>query len=107
MIAKCHIRKDDKVRVIAGKDGGKIGKVLKINRKKGRVLVENVNIVKRHSRPTAANKQGGIVESESAIHLSNVMLMCGKCAKAVRVRFKSLEDDKKVRICGKCGEIIE
>jgi len=107
MTEKCHIKKDDKVRVIAGKDSGKIGKVLKINRKKSRILVENVNIVKRHSRPTAQNKQGGIVESESAVHLSNVMLMCGKCAKAVRVRFRSLEDDKKVRICGKCGEIIE
>jgi large subunit ribosomal protein L24 len=107
MIAKCHIKKDDKVRVITGKDKGKIGKVLKINRKKGRVLIENVNVIKRHSRPTAQNKQGGIVESESAIHLSNVMLMCGKCAKAVRVRFSSLEDDKKVRICGKSGEIIE
>jgi len=105
--AKCHIKKDDKVRVIAGKDSGKIGKVLKINRKKSRVLIENVNVVKRHSRPTAQNKQGGIVESESAIHISNVMLMCGKCTQSVRVRFRNLEDDKKVRICGKCGEIIE
>lgn len=104
---KCRLKKDDKVKVIAGKDNGKIGKILKINRKKERVLVENVNIVKRHTRPSAQNRQGGIVESESAIHWSNVMLMCNKCMSPVRIQMKFLEDGKKVRICRSCNEIID
>ena len=64
---KCHIKKDDKVKVIAGKDKGKIGKVLRVDRKKDRILVENINVVKRHTRPTAKNRQGGIVESEATV----------------------------------------
>ena len=72
---KCRIKKDDKVKVIAGKDKGKIGKVLKVIRKKNRVLVENVNMVKRHAKPSAQNRQGGIIEGEAAIHWSNLMLM--------------------------------
>ena len=65
MRTKCHLKKDDKVKVLAGKDKGKIGKVIEINSKKGRVLVENINIVKKHSRPSAQNKQGGIIETEA------------------------------------------
>ncbi len=102
-----HIKKNDKVKVIAGKDRGKIGKVLKISGKDGRVLVENVNIMKRHSKPTARNKQGGIVEKEAPIHNSNIMVMCGKCVKPTRIRIRSLEDGKKMRVCAKCDEIIE
>lgn len=102
-----HIKKDDKVKIIAGKDRGKIGKVLKVLGKNGRVLVENVNIMKRHSKPTARNKQGGIVEKEAAIHRSNVMVMCGKCVKATRIRMRTMEDGKKMRICAKCGETID
>jgi large subunit ribosomal protein L24 len=104
---KCRLKKDDKVKVIAGKDNGKIGKILKISRKKQRVLIENVNIVKRHTRPSAQNRQGGIVESEALIHWSNVMLMCSKCMSPVRIQMKSLEDGKKVRICRSCNEIID
>ena len=104
---KCHIKKDDKVKVIAGKDKDKIGKVLKVIRKSDRILVENVNIVKRHSRPNAQNKQGGIVESEAPIHFSNVMLMCNKCLAPVRVKMQRLEDGKKMRVCRKCDEIID
>lgn len=104
---KCHIKKDDKVKVIAGKDNGKIGKVLKVDRKKQRVLVENINIVKRHSRPSAQNRQGGIVESEASIHMSNVMLMCNKCVTPVRIKMLQLDDGKKVRICRKCNEQID
>lgn len=100
-------RKDDKVKVIAGKDKGKIGKILKIDRKKNRVLVENINMVKRHSRPSAQNRQGGIVESEATVHVSNVMLMCGKCVTPTRIRFQVLEDGKKVRACAKCNETID
>jgi large subunit ribosomal protein L24 len=104
---KCHIKKNDKVKVIAGKDNGKIGKVLKVDRKKMRVLVENINIVKRHSRPSAQNRQGGIVESEAPIHWSNVMLMCNKCVKPVRIQMLQLDDGKKVRVCRKCSEQID
>ena len=104
---KCHIKKDDKVKVITGKDSGKIGKVLKEMRKKNRILVENINIVKRHTRPTAQARQGGIVESEAPIHWSNVMLMCNKCLSPVRIQMRRLEDGKKVRVCRKCNELID
>jgi large subunit ribosomal protein L24 len=92
---KSHIKKDDKVKVIAGKDKGKIGKVLKVNRKKDRILVENINVVKRHTRPTAKNRQGGIVESEATVPWSNVMLMCSKCLSPVRIQMRRLDDGKK------------
>ena len=105
--SETRLKKDDKVKVIAGKDSGKIGKILKIHRKKERVLVENINIVKRHQRPTAANRQGGIIESEAPVHWSNVMLMCNKCMKPVRISMKRLEDGKKVRFCNKCEELID
>ena len=101
------IKKDDKVKIIAGKDKGKVGKVLKVNGKMNRLLVENINIVKRHTKPNAQNRQGGILESEAPIHWSNVMLMCNKCIEPVRVKTKTLDDGKKVRFCGKCSEIID
>lgn len=102
-----QIKKDDKVKILSGKDKGKIGKVMKVNRKKNRLLVENINIVKRHSKPNARNRQGGILESEAPIHWSNVMLMCTKCIEPVRVKHKVLDDGKKVRVCRKCNEIID
>ena len=104
---RCLIKKDDKVKVVTGKDKGKIGKVLKVMKKKNRILVENINMVKRHSRPSAKNKQGGIVEGEAAIHWSNVMLMCNKCITPVRMRTQRLEDGKKIRVCRKCNEAID
>lgn len=104
---KCYLKKDDKVKIIAGKDKGKIGKVLNVNRKKERVLVENINMIKRHSKPSAQNRQGGIVEREASIHWSNVMLMCNKCMKPVRIKMQSLEDGKKTRICRQCSEVID
>lgn len=107
MAIKCYIKKDDKVKVIAGKDKGKIGKVLKVNRKTSRVLVEKINIVKRHSKPTAQNKQGGIVEKEMPIQWSNLMVMCNKCVTPARVKMQRLEDGKKVRVCAKCGEALD
>ena len=107
MASKCYIKKEDKVKVIAGKDKGKIGKVLNVNRKKSRVLVEKINIVKRHSKPTATNKQGGIVEKEMPIQWSNVMVMCNKCVTPARVKMQRLEDGKKVRVCAKCGEALD
>ena len=107
MADKCYIKKDDKVKVIAGKDKGKIGKVLKVDRKKGGILVEKINIVKRHSKPTQQNRQGGIVEKEMLIRWSNVMVMCGKCVKPARVKMQRLEDGKKIRTCVKCGEALD
>ena len=103
----CLIKKDDKVKVLSGKDAGKVSKVLKVNRKKNRVLIENVNIVKRHSKQSAKNKQGGIVEGEAPIHWSNVLLMCNRCMSPVRIKIKLLEDGKKVRVCRKCNEFID
>ena len=104
---KYRIKKDDRVRVIAGKDKGKIGKVLKINRKNNRLVVENINIIKRHVRPGGQHRQGGIIESEGPIQRSNVMLMCNKCVTPIRIKMKRLEDGKKIRVCRKCGEIID
>jgi len=102
-----HIKKDDKVKVLVGKDKGKIGKVLSIKRKTNRLLIENINIIKRHTRPSASQRQGGIIETEAHIHWSNVMLMCSKCVTPVRIKMKRLEDGKKVRVCRKCNEIID
>lgn len=107
MCEKINLKKDDKVKVVAGKDKGKIGKVLKVDQKKYRVLVENINMIKRHSRPSAQNRQGGIIEREAPIHWSNVMLMCNKCMTPVRVKMQILEDGKKKRICRKCDEFID
>lgn len=104
---KINLKKDDKVKVIAGKDKGKIGKVIRVIRKNNRVLVENVNIMKRHSKPTSQNKQGGIIESEAPIHYSNIMLMCNKCMAPVRIKMQRLEDGEKMRVCRKCDEIID
>ncbi|MBW1696714.1 MAG: 50S ribosomal protein L24 [Deltaproteobacteria bacterium] len=104
---QCYIKKDDKVKVISGKDRGKIGKVLKVLQGQNRLLVEKINMVKRHTKPSAQNRQGGIIETEAPIHWSNVMLMCNKCMTPARVTMKRLEDGKKVRACKKCNEIID
>lgn len=104
---KCRLRKDDKVKVIAGKEKGKIGKVLKVLVEKERVVVENVNFIKRHTRPGGKTPQGGIIEKEAPIHWSNLMLMCDKCINPIRVRMQRLEDGRNVRVCSKCGEIID
>lgn len=101
------LKKDDKVKITTGKDKGKIGKVLKVDRKKERVLIENVNIIKRHQRPSAQNRQGGIIETEAPLNWSNVMLMCNKCVKPVRIKMQQLDDGKKVRVCRKCNEQID
>ncbi len=107
MKIRCNIRKNDKVKVIAGKDKGKLGKVLKVIKKKERVLVENINMIKRHTKPGATSRQGGIIEAEGPIHWSNVMLLCNKCMAPTRIRMRRLEDGKKVRTCAKCDEVID
>jgi large subunit ribosomal protein L24 len=101
------IRKGDMVVVIAGKEKGKTGKVLELDRKKQRVLVERLNMVKRHQRPTQVQKQGGVIEKEAAIHISNVMLYDEKAGKGSRVGWKVLTDGKKVRISRRSGEVVD
>lgn len=100
------LKKNDKVIVLSGKEKGKIGAVLKINAEKARAIVEKVNIVKRHSKAGARGAKGGIVEKESPIHFSNLMIVCNKCAEPTRVGKKILEDGTKVRTCKKCGEVL-
>lgn len=101
------IRKDDKVMVLAGKDKGKIGKVLKLLKKKDSVLVEGVNKIHRHTRANPyKNQPGGIVEKEAPIHISNVAFVCGSCTKAARIGYRD-NDGKKVRYCKKCNEIVD
>ncbi len=102
-----HVRKGDMVEVIHGKGRGKRGKVLKVLSKGGKVIIESVNMVKRHSKPTQKLPQGGIVEKEGAIFGSRVMLVCPKCGNAVRVSHGYLPDGTKVRVCKHCGEQIE
>jgi large subunit ribosomal protein L24 len=101
------IKLNDQVEIIAGKDKGMVGKVIKAFRDTDMVIVEKVNMIKRHTKPNTVNQQGGIIEKESSIDASNVMLLCPKCSKATRVGFKILDDGAKVRICKKCGESVE
>lgn len=96
------IRKGDMVQIIAGREKGKTGKVLRVVRDSNRIVVEKLNVVKRHSRPTQKNPQGGIVEKEAPLSYSNVLLLCPKCNRGVRVARK-VEGDKKIRVCKKCG----
>jgi large subunit ribosomal protein L24 len=107
MPAKLHIKKNDQVKVIAGKEKGKTGKILTVMPKKGCVIIEKVNFVKRHTRPSGQARQGGILEKEAPIHISNVMVVCNKCNSPVRIGQKALEDGKKARYCKKCGELLD
>lgn len=102
-----HVKKKDLVTVIAGKEKGKSGRILTVLPKKERIIVEKVNMIKRHTRPSAKQRQGGIIEREGPIHVSNVMLVCTKCNKPTRLAMRVLSDGKKVRVCKKCGEIFQ
>lgn len=104
---KIRIKKNDMVMVIAGKEKGKSGKILRILPKKEGAVVEKLNMMKRHMRAGPQSRQGGILEKEAPIHLSNLMLVCSKCTDPTRVGYKVLEDGKKVRYCKKCGEVFE
>jgi large subunit ribosomal protein L24 len=106
-MAKLHVRKGDSVVITAGKDKGKKGNVLQAMPKEGKVIVEGVNVIKRHSKPNKANPQGGIIEREAAVHVSNAMPYCSKCGKGVRIAKKVLSDGTKVRSCAKCGEVFD
>jgi len=104
---RLHVKKNDMVMVIAGKDKGKSGKVTRVFPDKGRLVVENINVVKRHTKATRANAEGGIVEKEAPLDASNVLLLCGACHKATRTGVRNLEDGSKVRFCKKCNEIVD
>ena len=101
------IRKNDTVIIITGKDKGKSGKVRRTFPKEDRVVVDGLNMIKRHSRARRAARQAGIIELEAPIHVSNVMLLCDKCGKPTRVGFRFLADGKKARICNACQEVID
>ncbi len=102
-----RVKKDDKVIVIAGKEKGKIGTVLKVDSEKGRAVVEKVNVVKKHARPGPQTAQGGIIEKEGPLNISNLMIVCNKCAEPTRIGMRRLEDGAKVRVCKKCGEPMD
>jgi len=101
------IRKNDTVLVIAGKDRGKKGKVRSAFPKDGRLLVDGINFIKRHTRATRQIRQAGIIEREAPIHVSNVMLLCSRCNHPTRVGSQILTDGRKVRVCRSCGEVID
>ena len=104
---RAQIRKNDTVMVIAGRERGKTGKVLRVIPERERVLVERLNLVKRHTKARGPQSPQGIVEKEAAIHRSNVMIMCDKCNAPVRMGKKDLQDGHSVRICRRCGEQLD
>jgi large subunit ribosomal protein L24 len=101
------IKKNDTVEVITGKEKGKKGRVISVNPSKDNLLIEKINMIKKHMKPTRKYAQGGIIEKEAPIHVSNVMLVCPKCGKLARIGSTSLQDGRKVRVCKKCREVID
>ena len=100
------IKKNDTVYVLTGRDKGKTGKVFRVMPKKDRALVEGINYVKKHTRKTKQDQQGGIVQKESAIHISNVAIFCKSCSKPARVGINVLADGTRSRFCKRCKEVI-
>lgn len=100
------IRRDDQVMVVAGKEKGKTGRVVRVLTNKATVIVEKLNLVKRHTKPTQTNKQGGIIEKENPMAISNVMILCSKCSAPVRIGSKVDDGGKRIRVCRKCGDEI-
>jgi len=106
-MAGMRVKRGDTVAVIAGKERGKRGKVLRVLPTTGRLIVEKLNMIKRHQRPTQKLRQGGIIEREGTIPLSNVMVICTKCERPTRVGVGGLADGRKVRVCKRCREMID
>ena len=105
---RTSLRKNDTVLVLAGKDAGKRGKILKVIPKKSRIIVQGVSFIKRHTRPNPnRNIKGGIAEREAPIHVSNVMIICGDCGEPTRIGKKILDDGRRVRICRKCEGVLD
>jgi large subunit ribosomal protein L24 len=101
------IKKNDTVLVIRGDEKGKKGRVKAVQMGKNRLLVEGINMIKKHMKPSKKQTQGGIIEKEAPVQRSNVMLLCSKCNKPTRISHNMLENGKKIRVCKKCGEVIE
>ena len=105
---RIRLKKNDTVQVIAGRDAGKQGKILKVFPEKNRVIVQGVGFTKKHTRPNPQrNIKGGIAEREAPIHASNVMIVCGECGRRTRIGARTLPDGKKVRICRKCEGVLD
>lgn len=104
---KVHVKTGDRVYILTGKYGGKSGKVLNVNPSTGRVTVENMNIVKKHTKPRTAQQQGGIIEKESPLDSSNVMLICPRCNRPTKISRIILDNGQKARACKKCNEVID
>ena len=102
-----NLRVNDKVEVIAGKDKGRVGKILRIVKDSNRIIVERINLIKKHQKATDATHSGQIIEREAAIHISNVMLVCPECAETVKMGKKILDDGTKTRVCKACNATIE
>ncbi len=102
-----HIKKNDSVLVLSGKERGKRGRVLSVHPSKGFALVERLNLIKRHTRPTPRQKQGGIIEKEGPLTVSKLMLICPRCDRPTRIRRRGLENGKRVRVCRSCGETVD
>ena len=108
MAIKLHVRKNDQVEVLSGRDRGKRGKVLRVIPDRRRAIVERVNMIKRHTRPNPQqNIKGGVVEREGSLDLSNLMVVCPECDTKTRVRHKVLTDGRKVRTCASCEGVID
>jgi large subunit ribosomal protein L24 len=103
---KFKVRKNDSVMVIAGRDRGKTGKVLRVLPARGRLIVERLNMVKRHTKPHGAASPGGIVEREAPLDISNVMVLCDRCNAPVRIGFKFTADGSRSRVCRRCGDVL-
>lgn len=106
-VTQTKLKKGDLVMVIAGRERGKTGKVLSLHLADGRVIVEKLNMIKRHTKPSQKNRQGGILEREAPLALPNVMLYCGNCQKPVRIGVKVLDGGRRARACKKCREIVD
>jgi large subunit ribosomal protein L24 len=104
---RTYLKKNDQVEVIAGKDKGRVGKILRVLTDSDRVVVERINMIKRHTKPTEMNQQGQIVDKEAPIHVSNIQLICPECTKTGRIGKRILEDGTKVRFCKSCDEAID
>ncbi len=104
---KTKLRINDQVEVIAGRDKGRVGKILRIDRKRNRAVVERINMITKHQKPVDQSQPGQIVEKEASVHMSNLMLVCPECAKTVRMGSKLLEDGVKIRVCKSCQATVD
>ncbi|MGC1678171.1 MAG: 50S ribosomal protein L24 [Candidatus Binataceae bacterium] len=104
--AKYKIRKNDMVMVVKGRDRGKTGKVMRVLAERGRVVIERLNMVKRHTKPSGAASPGGIVEKEAPLNIANVMFFCDRCNAPVRLSVKLGDDKTRTRVCRRCGEAV-